>query len=138
VLLASCGTISRTPPAPTPADFPGLAAILTGSGIHVTNIVSGDAGCPDADLAKTAIGFDASGADQPTPVRVHIFIFRNRSTYTKERAAVDTCATSFVTNPDTFEALDASPFVVAGQGPWTASFRERFRAALVAAAGTGG
>jgi hypothetical protein len=137
-ILAGCGSISRTPPEPTPADFPGLASILTTDGIGVTNIVSGDAGCPDTELAKTAIGFDARGLDQATPVRIHLFIFRNRTVYERERASIDTCAAAFVTDPDTYESVEASPFVAAGQGPWAPGFKERFRAALVAAAGTGG
>ncbi|HET7471958.1 MAG TPA: hypothetical protein VFJ71_02425 [Candidatus Limnocylindrales bacterium] len=137
-VVAGCGTISRTPPAPTPADFPGMASILTDAGITVTNIVSGDAGCADADIAKTAIGFDASGADQTTPVRIHVYIFRNRQTYETKRSTIDTCATEFVTDPDTFESVEASPYVAAGQGPWAPTFKERFRSALVRAAGTGG
>jgi hypothetical protein len=139
LLVAGCGTISRTPPAPTPADFPGIAGVLTQHGIHVDPgaIVSGDAGCDDADLAKTAIGFDASGLDQVTPVRVHIFIFRNRETYERLRSSIDHCATSFVTDPETFESVETSPYVVAGQGPWGTLFRDNIRAAIVEAAGTG-
>lgn len=141
LILASsvgCGTISSSGPAPTPADFPALAGILSRSGITVSHIVSGDAGCADTTLAKTAIAFDAVGADQTTPIRMRIFIFRNRDAYTRQRSAVDQCATAFVTDPATFESLDASPFVVAGQGPWGTSFRDRLRTALVEAAGTGG
>ena len=138
LLVGGCGTISRTPPAPTPADFPSLAGILTTNGIAVTNIVSGDAGCPDPAIAKTAIGFDARGADQATPVRVHIYIFRNHDTYVRQRATVDQCAASFVTDPATYESEEASPFVIAGQGPWGPTFRERLRTALVQAAGNGG
>ena len=137
-LVAGCGTISSSGPAPTPADFPALAGILARSGITVSRIVSGDAGCADTNLAKTAIAFDAAGADQTTPIRMRIFIFRNRDAYTRQRAAVDQCAAAFVTDPATFESLDASPFVVAGQGPWGTTFKDRLRAALVEAAGTGG
>jgi hypothetical protein len=137
-LSTGCGTISSSGPAPTPADFPALAGILSRSGITVSNIVSGDAGCADTVLAKTAIGFDAVGADQTTPIRIRIFIFRNRDAYTRQRSTVDQCAAAFVTDPATFESLDASPFVVAGQGPWATTFKERLRTALVQAAGTGG
>ena len=86
---AGCGTISRTPPAPTPADFPGIAGVLSQHRIRVERIVSGDAGCPDVNLGKTAIGFDASGLDQATPVRVHAYIFRNRATYERLRSTID-------------------------------------------------
>jgi hypothetical protein len=138
-LVAGCGTISRTPPAPTPADFPGIAGILTQHGIHVDpgTIVSGDAGCDDVNLGKTAIGFDASGLDQATPVRIHVFIFRNRATYERLRATIDQCAASFVTDPETFESVETSPYVVAGQGPWAAAFKDNLRAAIAEAAGTG-
>jgi hypothetical protein len=136
LLVAACGTISRTPPAPTPADFPAMAGILTQHGIRVDRIVSGDAGCNDAGLARTAIGFDASGLDQATPVRVRVFIFRNRETYERLRATVDQCASAFVTDPETFESLDTAPFVVAGQGPWARTFKDTLREAIVEAAGT--
>jgi hypothetical protein len=134
--LAACGTISRTPPAATPADFPAMAGILTQNGIRVDRIVSGDAGCDDVNLAKTAIGFDASGLDQATPVRIHVFIFRNRATYERVRSTVDQCAAGFVTDPATFESIEASPYVVAGQGPWGAIFKGNLRAAIAEAAGT--
>ena len=135
--VAGCSTISRTPPAPTPADFPGLAGVLSQRGIHVEHFVSGDAGCPDAELARTAIAFDAAGLDQPTPVRIHIYIFRNREAYERLRATVDTCARSFVTDPETFESVETSPYVLAGQGPWGATFKDALRAAITEAAGTG-
>jgi len=135
--VAACGTISRTPPAPTPADFPGIAGQLTQHGINVAGIVSGDAGCGDANLGKTAIGFDASGLDQPTPVRVHVFIFRNRATYERLRATIDQCASGFVTDPGSYESVEASPYVVAGQGPWGPTFKDNIRAAITEAAGTG-
>lgn len=138
LVVAACGTISTTPPAPTPADFTGIAAFLANAGVTVTNVVSGDAGCPDPDITKTAIGFDARGLDQATPVRIHIYIFRNHDTYVRERSAVDRCAASFVTDPATYESEEASPFVIAGQGPWAPTFRDGLRTALVKAAGDGG
>ena len=99
--------------------------------------MSGDAGCNDVELGRTAIGFDAAGLDQATPVRVHIFIFRNRETYDRLRATIDTCAASFVSDPETFETVETSPYVVAGQGPWGTGFRDALRAAITEAAGTG-
>lgn len=138
VLVAACSTISRTSPAPTAADFPGLAGVLSQRDIRVDRIISGDAGCDNIDIARTAIGFDASGLDQATPVRVHIYIFRNRATYERLRSTIDTCAAAFVTDPDTFESIDMSPYVVAGQGPWATTFRAAMRAAISEAAGTGG
>src|SRR6476660_9145945 len=88
LLLASCGTISRTPPVPSPADFQGIAADIVQRGINVSHVVSGDGGCPDSNLGKTAIAFDVAGLDQPTPVHVYVYIFRNRDTYERLRPSV--------------------------------------------------
>jgi hypothetical protein len=137
VLVAGCSTISRTPPEPTPTDFQGIAGAIVQRGIRIDHIVSGDPGCPDHELGKTAIGFDAVGLDQATPVRLHIYIFRNRETYERLRATVDACARSYVTDPETYESVETSPYVLAGQGPWGATFKTNLRAAIDEAAGTG-
>lgn len=137
LVVAACGVISTTPPAPTPADFQGLASELSRRGIVIDHLVSGDAGCDDRTLAQTAIAFDASGLDQPTAVRIHLYIFRNRASFEKLRGSVDECARAFVTDPATYETVEQSPFVVAGQGPWAAEFEAVLRAGLKLAAGTG-
>jgi hypothetical protein len=137
LLVAACGVISTTPPSPTPADFPGIAAEYARRGIDLAHVVSGDAGCDDKVLAPTAISFDASGLDQATKVRIHLFIFRNRAAFERLRATVDGCARSFVTDPETYEAFDQSPYVLAGQGPWGADFEAALREATKVAAGTG-
>lgn len=136
-LVAACGRISTAEPAPTPADFEGIAAQLTKRGITVGDVVSGDAGCQDATLVQTAIGFTASGLDQATPVRIYLYIFRNRDAFERLRVTVDECARAFVTDPETFESVEQSPFVVAGQGPWGSKFEAALREALTVAAGTG-
>jgi hypothetical protein len=137
VIVGACGTISRTPPVPTPGDFGEIAADVVQRGIQMSHVVSGDAGCPDANLAKTAIGFDAVGLDQATPVRIYVYIFRNRDTYERLRPTVDDCARSYVTDPNTYESVETSPFVMSGQGPWGQQFKDNLRAAITQAAGTG-
>jgi hypothetical protein len=137
MLLTGCSVISRTPPVPTPADFQGIAGDIVQRGINVTHVVSGDGGCPDSNLGKTAIAFDVAGLDQPTPVHVYVYIFRDRATYERLRTAVDDCARSYVTDPQTYESVETSPFVIAGQGPWGPQLKDNLRAALVEAAGTG-
>jgi hypothetical protein len=134
---AACGTISTSPPAPTPADFQGIASELTKRDIVIDHIVSGDAGCDDPVLVPTAIGLDTSGLDQAEPVRIYLYIFRNRASFERLRAEIDACARSFVTDPQTFETIEQSPFVVAGQGPWAPDFEAAIREALEVAAGTG-
>jgi hypothetical protein len=138
VFGAACGTISTTPPAPTPADFPGITAEVARRGVLVNHFVSGDAGCAAPVLTPTAIAFDAKGLDQATNVRIYIYIFRNREAFERLRATVDECAASFVTDPETFETVEESPFVLAGQGPWAPEFERALREGLTAAAGTGG
>jgi hypothetical protein len=138
VLVAGCGTISTTPPPATPTDFPGLTGRLKVAGITVADWVSGDPGCDDAGLRKTAIRFTAAGIDQVEPVTLYLYVFRNRDAFERNRAAVGPCAASYVTDPDTFEQVEQSPYIVASGGPWAPAFEAALRATLQAAAGTGG
>jgi hypothetical protein len=135
--VGACGLVQRTAPAPTPADFVGISGSLARHGITVEDVVSGDAGCPDVTLSKTAIRLRASGLDQATPVPVYLYIFGSRESYTKLRSAVDTCARSYAKSADTFASVEASPYVIAGQGPWGPKFTAALRQGLVDAAGTG-
>lgn len=135
-LVGACG-ISTSEPAPTPADFQGIATEITKRGIAIDDIVSGDAGCQDPVLIPTSIGLTVSRLDQTAPVRIYLYIFRNRASYERLRATVDECARAFVTDPDTYETIEQSPFVVAAQGPWGPEFEAALRDALEVAAGTG-
>jgi hypothetical protein len=137
LLAAGCGIVSTTPPSPTPADFPGIAAELARRGISVRHPVSGDAGCDDHVLGPTAISFDAGGLDQASDVHIYLYIFRNRATFERLRGTIDACARAFVTDPANYESIDQSPFVVAGQGPWGQAFEDALRQGLQTAAGTG-
>jgi hypothetical protein len=136
-IAAGACAISTSAPAPTPADFQGIATELTKARIAIDDLVSGDAGCSDPVLVPTAIGLTARGLDQAEPVRIYLYIFRNRAAFERLRASVDACALSFVTDPETLETVEQSPFVVAGQGPWAPQFETAIRAALEVSAGTG-
>ena len=133
---AGCDTVDNGRASPTPADFGGVANELAKHGIGIDRAVSGDAGCDDRTLTPTAIGFDARGLDQATTVRIHLYAFKDKATFDRLRASVDSCARSFVADPATYEAVDAPPFVVTGQGPWGAQFEAAVRQALTTAAGT--
>jgi hypothetical protein len=135
--IAACGVLTEPAPAPTPADFQGIASEIVRRGIAIDHLVSGDAGCDDKVLNPTAIGLDAHGKDQEEPVRLYLYIFRNREAYERLRSAIDECARSFVTDPETFESIESSPFVLAGQGPWAPEFKATLREALTVASGTG-
>lgn len=135
--LAGC-TTSNVPIAPTPADFAGLTEILRARGIAVTDVVSGDAGCPDQDLAKAAISFRMSGLDQAAPVTAYLYVFGDQAAFERRAGDVAACARSYVTDPAGLESFDVSPYVVAGQGPWAAGLRAALRDGLTVAAGNGG
>lgn len=134
--LAGCG-VTTSPPPPTPADFQGIAAELVRRGLTIDHIVSGDPGCDNIALGRTAIALDASGLDQAAPTRLFIYIFRNRASFDRLRQTVDGCAQSYAKDPQAFESIEASPFVVASAGPWSPEFRSAVRAAITEAAGTG-
>ncbi|MBA3876197.1 MAG: hypothetical protein C0498_04545 [Anaerolinea sp.] len=125
-------------PEPTPLDFPAIAGELATRGLELDRIASGDAGCDDPTLTGTAIGFDASGLGVVAPVRLRIYIFRNGDAYDRRRPDVDACAAAWATDPATFEIIDAKPFALAGQGPWTDEFKSAIREALTVSAGNGG
>ncbi|TAK01032.1 MAG: hypothetical protein EPO36_06715 [Chloroflexota bacterium] len=138
LLVTGCGAILESPPEPTPADFPGIAGELASRGLDLGDIASGDAGCDDSTLIPTAIGFDASGLGQAEPIRLRVYIFRNGDAYDRRRPDVDACVAAWATDPGTVEMIDARPFVLAGQGPWPAEFKDAVREAMAAAAGAGG
>jgi hypothetical protein len=138
VLAVGACTTSSVPPSPTPADFGGLSVILQGRGLTLVDVVSGDAGCPDPSLAQTAISFKASGLDQATPFEVCLYIFNNHDVFVRRSTDVGGCAASYVTDPQTYESLAISPYVLSGQGPWAPSFLAQLKAGLTTAAGDGG
>ena len=137
LFVAACNYVETTPPAPTPADFSGMAIEFAKRGLHLDNVVSGQPGCDDKVLRPTAIAFDASGLDQATPVRLYLYAFADRATFERLRSSIDGCARTYVTDPQTFESIEESPYVIAAQGPWGTQFEATLRTALKAAAGTG-
>jgi hypothetical protein len=138
VIVAGCGVVSTSMPVPTPADFPTLAGDLQLSGLKIDNVVSGDAGCQDSALIPTAIGFDATGLDQASKVRIYLYVFRDHDTFERLRETIDGCARSYITDPQTLESIDQSPYVLASQGPWAPEFEAALRAGVLKAAGDGG
>ncbi len=138
LLTAGCGSISLASPPPTPTDFPGLTGRLSLAGVTVSDWVSGDAGCISDTLRSAAISFKVAGLDQATPVKVYLYIFRNRAAWDKHRADIGPCAQAFVTDAQTFAEIEQSPYVLAGQGPWATRFAAALRQVMADAAGTGG
>jgi hypothetical protein len=137
VALAGCGNVSFTEPPATPTDFAGITGRLHTAGIDVYDYVSGDPGCKDPDLAKTAIRFTVQGLDQTTPATLYLYIFNNRAAFERNRDKIGPCAASFVTDPQSFQEIEQSPFIIASPGPWAPQFEAALRATMVKAAGTG-
>jgi len=137
VMLVGCSALRVSPPPPGPEPFPGIAGRLGQVGIDVSSWTSGDSGCEDPSLNPTAIRFTASGLDQSTPLTLRIYIFADRAAWDRRLADVDTCAGSWTTDPSTFQIIQTSPYVVAGQGPWPPQFAEALRKGIHAAAGSG-
>ena len=138
VLLGGCAGLLESPPVPDPEPFPGISGIFGRDGVDVLSYASGDAGCDDPTLIPTAIRFEAVGLDQATPVLLRIYIFRNREAWERRQADVDTCAAAWANDPATFQLIQVSPYVLAGQGPWPPQFEAAIRYGLTEAAGSGG
>ena len=136
--LAGCSSILVSPPPPEPGSFPEIAGQLGRFGIDISSWTSGDAGCDDPSLDPTAIRFTADGLDQTQPVTVRIYIFADRAAWDRRLADVDTCAADWATDPSSFQIIQTSPYVIAGQGPWPPAFAEAMREGIEAAAGNGG
>jgi len=137
-LLAGCAGILQSPPVPDPEAFPGIAGQLGRFGVEVLNWTAGDPGCDDPELSPTSIRFEAKGLDQATPVLLRIYIFRNREAWQRRLTDVDACAAAWAVDPETFELLQVSPYVVAGEGPWPPEFDDAVRKAIQEASGNGG
>ena len=88
LFVAACNYVETTPPAPTPADWSGMAIQFAKRGLHLDNVVSGEPGCDDKVLRPTAIAFDASGLDQATPVRLYLYAFADRATFERLRSSI--------------------------------------------------
>ena len=136
--LGGCAGLLESAPVPDPEPFPGISGQLGRFGVNVSSWTSGDAGCDDPSLNPTAIRFTADGLDQPTPLQLRIYIFRNRDAWERRLADVDTCAAAWADDPATFELIQVSPYVLAGQGPWPPQFEAGIRKGIEAAAGSGG
>ena len=142
VVLVSVGLVAcegeDNPNNPTPASLTSSLEVFGSAGLAVSNVVSGDPGCADQSLAGNAISFNLRGFDQTTPTRVYLYGFKNRATFQRLASTVDACARSYATDPAAYGNIQASPFILAGPGPWAPTFEQHLRTALTKAAGNGG
>jgi len=138
IALAGCTDVLQSPPTPNPEPFPGITGQLGRFGVNVLSWTSGDPGCDDPSLSPTAIRFEAQGLDQPTPVQLRIYIFRNREAFDRRKSDVESCVAAWAEDPARFEILNESPYVLAGQGPWPPEFEDAIKKGLKESAGNGG
>lgn len=134
VVSGACSAFTPQTPKPTATTFAGIVSELARVGVGVENVVAGDPGCDNEQLARTAISFDATGLDQPQTTRVYLYAFKNTAAYDRLRPAVDLCARAYVTDPEGYGSVDATPYVFAGPGPWAADFEDALGEALGRAA----
>ncbi|MEO8272760.1 MAG: hypothetical protein ABI620_01670 [Chloroflexota bacterium] len=135
--LSGCAGLLGSAQTPGPEAFPGIAGFLGRYGVDVSSWTAGDDGCDDPTLSATAIRFDATGLDETALQHLRIYIFRNRDAWERRLADVDTCVAAWAEDPATFQIVQVSPYVVAGQGPWPPEFSAALRKGLTEAAGTG-
>jgi hypothetical protein len=135
--FAACD-YDENPANPSPDSLSTSLNVFGADGIAISNVVSGDAGCQDVNLAHDAVSFDAMGLDQTTPTRVYLYGFRDKPTFQRLSSTVDACARSYVKDPADYGSVQVSPYVLSGPGPWAPQFGDRLRDALTKAAGNGG
>ena len=138
LLLVGCGFVSTSPPPVGPDDFVGITAKLAAERISVAHVVSGDSGCDDPELARTAIRFEASGLDQAEAATFYLYIFRNRAAFERVKADVEVCRTAYVRDASATPAIEVSPYVLATPDALAPGFAAALAEALEEAAGTGG
>jgi hypothetical protein len=92
VLSIGCGSPR---PAPTPADAQSIFGELARRGGSVTEIVAGETGCGDPGLVANAIRFRLRAPGTTEPATVHLFIFRNRSSFEAAAESVERCRSSY-------------------------------------------
>ena len=76
--------------------------------------------------------------DQAEPVKVYLYIFRNRAAFDRHRDQIGPCAPAFVTDPDDVRGGRAVAVRRRGPGPWAPGFEAAVQQVLEKAAGTGG
>ena len=122
LVVAGCSYVETVPLRRRPARLPGDRQRARRRRHQDRHVVSGDAGCTDQVLAPTARSFDARAwtRDDRPDLPVHVRRPGDLSSACARRSTL--ARSSFVTDPETYESVEQSPFVLAGQGPWGTAF----------------
>lgn len=136
--LTACG---GERPGPTAADRQGIFEELARRGGTVSDIVAGDPGCADPELAGNAIRFRLTAPGAAEGADVYLFTFKNRPFFERGRAAVDACQRVFESRSagtgGPVERIDVSPYRAFGDD-WSPGLRGFLEATMRAVAGDGG
>lgn len=99
VLSIGCGSPR---PVATPADAQSIFGELARRGGSVTEIVAGETGCGDPGLVANAIRFRLRAPGMTEPATVHLFVFRDRSSFEAAADSVERCRITYAaTHPGT-------------------------------------
>jgi hypothetical protein len=97
VALAGCYSLAE--PSLRPGDSRDVMAALTRHGVVVGDIVVGEAACDDRDLIENALHLTVTGADDPAPVDLFMYLFRVRG-WEGSAEAVDDCQAEYAAGLD--------------------------------------
>jgi hypothetical protein len=97
--IAITGCYSLAEPSLRPGDSRDVMAALTRHGVVVSDLVVGEAACDDRGLVENALHLTVTGADDPEPRAVFIYLFRARG-WEGSADAVDACQAEYATGLD--------------------------------------
>jgi hypothetical protein len=136
ILSVGCESLR---PVATPADAPSIFQDLARRGGSVTDIVAGETGCGDQGLVGNAIRFRLEVGAMREPATVHLFLFRNRSTFEGAADAVERCRKSYAaTDPGAsggVESVAVGTYRAFGAG-WSPELRTMLESTLADFAGS--
>ena len=132
-LLAACSSLEAVA---TPADAQGIFEELARRGGTVTEIVSGETGCGEADLVDNAIRFRLLAPGAAEPARVHLFLFRGRAAFDQGAEPVERCRSTFESGAPagSVGGLAVAPYRLFASG-WSPEAGELLETTLEAMAG---
>jgi hypothetical protein len=134
VIAAGCGSIGQ--PAATPGGFGEVVAALVLHGVTVHEQVSGDDGCPRAELHDNAMRLTVSLADDPARRDVYLFRWRRATDFDAAVQSYFMCVTDFrSSHPRTvIEVVEQRPWRAYG-ADWSVRLKQAITDALAVSAG---
>ena len=123
LLVAGCSYVETTPPPPTPADFRGSPASSSSAASSSTASSRATPAATTRSSARPPSRSTRRGSTRRPRSGSTCTSSGNRATFERLRATIDACARTYVTDPQTYESVEQSPFVMAGQGPWGRAVR---------------